>query len=323
MIKSNWKVWLMPLALLFSAVLRAEIHHCQDGGGAGLYQQRPCASALESAVSGGHERHFLWEASAGDGTLYLLGSIHFGSTAFYPLPQVMSAAFDQADALVVEANILAADPARMAQLVAERALYRDGTTLRQQLSAATWQRLTAAAAGLELPVALLERQKPWFAAMTLTAAALNRLGYREDLGIDYHFLRRAEGRKPVLELEGVEWQLALFDGFTVEEQVAMLEETLHELDAGKLYFERMFDAWRSGDAEGIQALFDESTLNAPANARINRLLMTERNRTMAAALERLARQGGRYFVVVGAGHLGGDEGIIALLRQRGYRVMQR
>lgn len=313
--------WLIASALLFSGALQAGVYRCLDDNGGQLFQNRPCVGEVAVAAAD-QGKHFIWQATAGKGTLYLLGSIHFGTQEMYPLPSVITAAFNGADALVVEANILETDPLRMAQLVTEKAIYRDGSTLQQHLSPATWQRLSAAAATLSLPIEMVNQQRPWFVSMTLSALALNRFGYSEELGIDRHFLSQAQGRKKIIELETLEWQLGLFDRLTSDEQVVMLEETLRELNDGKIFFERMLRAWKSGDAAGIQALFDEGAMTAPGAERINQLMITDRNRTMTAALERLASQGGRYFVVVGAGHLSGDEGIIALLKRHGYQVSQ-
>lgn len=324
MVKTIKPVWLLLLTLLFSGALQAEIHRCPDGNGGQLFQDRSCAGEISTTASSQtqSEKQFFWQATAGKGTLYLLGSIHFGAATMYPLPSIMTSTFNRSDALVVEANILNIDPRSTAQLVAEKALYRDGATLEQQLSATTWQRLKETAATLNLPVEMLNQQKPWFVSMTLTALALNRFGYSEALGIDRHFLDQAQGQKKIIELESVEWQLSLLAQLTPQEQAAMLEETLGELKDGKPFFERMLRAWKKGDADAIQALFDESALKVPGAGRINQLMIIDRNRSMTKRLEKLANQGGHYFVVVGAGHLAGDEGIIALLKQRGYRVSQ-
>jgi hypothetical protein len=316
--------WLIWLTLIFSGPLQAAIYRCADG----QFQDRPCVGervgeAAPAVADVDQGKHFIWQATAaGKGTLYLLGSIHFGTQEMYPLPSVITSAFAQSDSLVVEANILEVDPMQMAQLVASTAIYRDGSTLQQHLSTATWQRLTEVAATMNLPVELVNQQKPWFVSMTLSALALNRFGYSEELGIDRHFLSQAQGRKKIIELESVEWQLSLFDKLTPDEQVLMLEETLRELGDGKAFFERMLKAWKRGDAKDVQALFDEGVMNEPRSAHLNQLMILDRNRTMVATLEKLASQGGRYFVVVGAGHLTGEAGIIELLRKRGYQVSQ-
>jgi len=316
-------VWLVWLTLLFSGPLQAEIYRCPDGS----FQNRPCvgeaagkATATIADVDQG--KHFIWQATAGKGTLYLLGSIHFGTQEMYPLPSVITSSFAQSDALVVEANILETDQVQLSQLLAEKAIYRDGSTLKQHLSAATWRRLAEVAASMNLPVEQINQQKPWFVSITLSALALNRFGYSEELGIDRHFLSKAQGQKKIVELESVAWQLSLFDKLTPEEQVVMLEETLRELGDGKAYFERLFRAWKRGDANDVQALFDEGVTKEPRSERVNQLMIVDRNKTMTAVLEKLASQGGRYFVVVGAGHLTGETGIIELLKAHGYQVMQ-
>lgn len=268
-------------------------------------------------------KHFLWRAEVGLGSVYLLGSIHFGTPEMYPLPEVITSAFNQADTLVVEANVLNIDPAQMAQLVADKAMYRDGSSLQQHVSAKTWRGLTKATASLGLPVELLGPQKPWFASMTLTALALNKIGFREDLGIDQHFLQAASGKKKIVELESLAWQLGLFEQLSEREQVIMLEETLRELDQGKEFFGRMLNAWQAGSVSGLNDLFEEGLSKDAASEHLNELIMIGRNKSMTAKIEKMAKQGGRYFVVVGAGHLVGDESIVALLKKWGYQVDQQ
>ncbi len=321
------------LSLLFVAPAHAEVFQCKGDDGVVRFQDRPChgleptmpGSSTTTAVqnkSVGSGKHFFWQASAGKGTLYLLGSIHFGTSEMYPLPRVITNSFKLADTLVVEADVLNVDPVQMAQLVAGKAMYQDGSNLRQHLSQQTWQRLEQVAASLGLPIEMLSMQKPWFASMSLTALALNKLGFSEDKGIDVHFLSLARGKKQVVELEGMQWQLSLFDRLTAEEQVLMLEETLREIEHGKDFFDKMLRFWRAGDGDGIQGLFDEGMMAAEGGERLNKIIMTDRNRSMADTVHELAQKGGSYFVVVGAGHLPGAEGIVALLKQRGYQITQ-
>jgi uncharacterized protein YbaP (TraB family) len=324
----------LSLLLLTATASAQQVFKCRDEGGAIRFQDRPCSGeAVVSPGSGASGaaspdadgapagKHYFWQADAGKGTLYLLGSIHFGTDEMYPLPGIMTSLFKQADALVVEADVSNLDPAATARLVAEKAMYRDGTTLQQQLSPELWQHLQAASTKLGMPVELLNMQKPWFVSMTLTALALNKLGYAEDKGIDIHFLSLAKGKKKVIELEGFEWQLSLFDRMTAKEQIKMLEETLGELEQGKAYFDELLAAWQAGDAAAIQKLFDDEA-SASGDEKFNRMILTDRNKTMTEKLHAMAEQGGRYFVVVGAGHMSGELGIVARLRQRGYRIKQ-
>lgn len=218
--------------------------------------------------------------------------------------------------------MLSVDPVQLAQLVASKAMYQDGSMLQQHLSDETWARLQEVSASLGMPVEMLNMQKPWFVSMSLTALALNKLGFSEEKGIDAHFLNLAKGKKKVIELESIAWQLALFDQLTTEEQVLMLEETLREIEHGKAFFDEMLVYWRAGDGQGIQNLFNEGMLASQGSERLNQLIMTDRNKSMSEKLHVMAERGGSYFVVVGAGHLPGEEGILALLQRRGYQVNQ-
>ncbi len=327
------KVFYLLLGLLFVSLAQAEVYRCKDGNGATRFQDQPCEGlapvairsssvAKQSLESDSPGSHFFWQASSGKGTLYLLGSIHFGTAEMYPLPMVMTSMFNKSDALVVEADILSVDPVQMAQLVASKAMYLDGSNLQQHLSEKTWIRLRDVSVELGMPVELLSMQKPWFVSMTLTALALNKMGFSEEKGIDAHFLSLAKDKKKIVELEGLAWQLALFDQLSTEEQVLMLEETLREIANGKAFFDKMLGYWRTGDKQGIQDLFKEGMLESPGSERLNKLIMTDRNKSMTDKLHAMADYGGSYFVVIGAGHLPGEEGILALLQQRGYQVDQ-
>ncbi len=320
------------LGLLFVQTVSAEVFRCTDDRGRPLFQDRPCASDLPTlaeakskakAAADSAQRPFMWQSEINGAKVYLLGSIHFGVPEMYPLPNAMTVAFNESDALVVEANILNMDAPSMAGVVASKAMYIGDDTLRLAVTEATWEHLTKVGLELGLAPEMLNKQKPWFAAMTLTALALNQIGFSESLGVDNYFLNQARGAKKILELEGLEWQLGLFDQLSVPDQVQMLEDTLDQIDEAKRYFGETLKAWRSGDAKALHALFEDEINQNEAAQRLNKLVMTDRNYSMTEKIVSLAEQkGGTLFVVVGAGHFTGNEGIIALLKQRGYAVTQ-
>lgn len=83
----------------------------------------------------------------------------------------------------------------------------------------------------------------------------------------------------------------------------------------------MLVAWRSGDADKVDELMNRELRDGtPADRRMYQVLLVQRNRSMTDAIDRLLARGGRYFVVLGAAHFVGDDGIVAALRQRGYQV---
>lgn len=260
-----------------------------------------------------------WKVTAESGQAYLLGSVHFGSDDLYPLPPAIMDAYEKADALVVEANLLQLELREGARMLLA-GIYQDGSTLKDKVRPSTWQALEAAASRHHLPMEFFQVQKPWFAALMLISLEFQRAGYRETWGVDQFFLEQAAGSKPIIELESIAWQLGLFNQLSEDEQELFLVQTLQDIAKGGEYLTSVIDAWKIGDLGKIDALMNESLRDDPGSERIYRLFVTERNIAMAGRLEDLLAQGGTYFVVVGAGHVVGEQGIIELLKASGYKV---
>lgn len=268
--------------------------------------------------------HPLWRVSSEAGTGYLLGSIHFGDDSLYPLDAVIMEAYQDADILVVEASLLDADasPDTLSTLFS-KGMYPVGDSLKAHIQPATWQALQTAAHRYGAPIELLQQQKPWLAALTLSALELQRAGYSEKLGIDLHFLREAaEAQKPIVELESLTWQLNMFEQFSAREQEAFLAMTLEDLQKGPGPLQALIDAWKSGDAATIDQLMNASFAADLTLKRVQNVLLTDRNKAMTAKIKALMDSGKTPFVVVGAGHMVGNQGIVQLLQNSGYQVEQ-
>ncbi len=313
-------------ALLAGNAQAAQVYRCSDERGQVSFQQLPCDGLAQVAPAhagpaGG--RHMLWRLESDAGVLYLLGSIHFGNAAMYPLPRVIREAYAASDALVVEVNMAAQDPNETAALVSAMGTYRNGGSLQQVLAPSAWGRLQQVAEGLGIPLQMLTAQKPWFAAMTLAVVALQKSGYDNRWGIDKHFMDQAAGSgKPILELESLREQLAMMDGLADEVQQAMLLQSLHELEHSGDYFGAMLKAWQAGDRSALVRLIAEGFSDSPAGRRMYDVFLTQRNRRMAERIESLARERRTYFVVVGAAHLVGADGLVRMLQARGFRLTQ-
>jgi uncharacterized protein YbaP (TraB family) len=264
-----------------------------------------------------------WKVSGSAGTAYLLGSLHFGSEAIYPLDSEIQAAFAGSDRLAVEIDLQSIDPGAVVRWVSENGAYLDGTTLADHVSAETWRALKQRLTEYGMPVELVALQRPWMASLTLTTIALNHGGFRADLGIDRHFIQRAAGRTQIVALESFEEQMALLAELSAVEQEGVLAATLEDLDAGTALFGKLLDAWRRGDAAALDDHINASLrADALGDALFERLI-EQRNRRMSLKIAALLEGGGTTFVVVGAGHLVGAGGVPRLLQTRGYRVEKR
>jgi uncharacterized protein len=266
-------------------------------------------------------KSFLWKVQSEGSTVYLFGSIHLLKKENYPLSQTIENAFEKSDILVVEANIQ--DPAKInLQAIMEKGLYPPNDSIAEHLSPETYEILKNETAKLSLPPEFFRMQRPWLLSMTLEAMELLKLGYDPRYGADVYFLSKAAGQKKILELESVDEQINLLAGLSDREQELLLLLTLKELQTAAREVDQAVRAWKSGDAKGMEVVMTKSLKEDPKLAPIQEKLIVERNRKMVSTLEEYLRGKGTYFVVVGAGHLTGEKGIIEALRKKGYPVEQ-
>lgn len=265
---------------------------------------------------------FWWHLQGEGREAFLGGSVHMGSESMYPLPAPVMEAFAQADVLVVEIDIREGGGLAAMGQIFEIGIYRDGSSLQDHVDDSTWALLQETLDHHGLPRWLFRWQKPWFAAMNLTVLAFRQAGYREDLGVDMHFLEAAAAsEKPIEELESVASQLGLFKNLSAAEQEAFLQQTLRDLDRGPDYLDGIMDAWIQGDAETLEELvLAQLQDDTPEAQRFYELFFRDRNLAMGEAVQELMDQGLVPFVVVGAGHLVGEDGLVEMFRARGNRL---
>lgn len=264
---------------------------------------------------------FLWEASSAKNIVYILGSLHLARPSLYPLDNRIEDAFARSDALVVEVNIEAQDPIVLQQMFIERGVYSDGSTIRDHLSEETFKLVVEKIGGLDLGLTQMVLFKPWFLAITLVTLELVKLGFNPEYGVDKHFLIKAKDKK-ILELESVEYQLNLFDGFTDKQQDLLLFSTLLDLNIIEKEMDDLIEAWENGDAVKTEEILMQGLNEYPEILPIVDKIFYQRNIKMAAKIENYLDTSDTYFVVVGAGHLVGEKGIIQLLKRKGYLIQQ-
>ncbi len=326
------KLWASLVMMLLAAVTAdAAVYKCTDVAGNPTIQDRACgpeavahgaeAQSGTAAIAG---HHLLWKVVGRRGIAYLVGSIHFGTPAMYPLPAEMTQAYQNSQELVVETDLTALDPAQMARIVAAKAMFADGMTLSKAITPKTWQDLERVMKRFGASAQTLEKQKPWFASMTLTSLALRSFGFSEELGIDNHFMKLAHDKKPIIGLETLQQQLDFLDGFSNAEQEAMLKETFDDIEKGRTFLDETVRAWRKGDARKIDSLMNEELRSGDQfSEHMYQVLIADRNTAMTEKLDKLLDHGGTYFVILGAAHFVGENGIVALLKSKGYQVEKR
>lgn len=278
-----------------------------------------------SYAQAANDRAFIWQVSSDNSVVYLTGSIHFADKSFYPLRQEIEDAFDRSKYLVVELDINNMDNDAYNQLVSQKGTYKNGKTIKDALSEETWLQLRQRLHHLDVDYDAVKNLKPGILVLTLSAIHAMEMGLDPQLGIDIHFLQKAISQtgKEVIELETLEQQISLF--LDMPDADLLLKESLYSLDETELLMADMVRYWKQGDESQMsKLLFEDAIDQYPAFTEIYDRLFYERNRRMTSKIEIMLKQKTAtktfYFVVVGSGHLLGEEGIVNVLQEKGYEV---
>jgi len=288
---------------------------------AGLLAAVPPALAQNAPSAAANGRGLIWTVERDGRTGWLVGSLHLLTADAYPLPVALDEAFARADVLVEEVNPdELKEPAAAMQLLA-KAMYPPGTTLQSQVSKETFDKIARRAAAAGLPIERLQSFKPWMVALTLVGLELQRGGFDASLGLDQHFLTRAPAAgKTVRTLETALEQIDFLESLGPQLQDGLVAATLDGAETELAQVQKIAAAWKAGDTAPIERLLLADMKGV--DTKVYDTLLVGRNRRWVPKLEEcFATQ--RCFVVVGAAHLVGPDGLVTTLRAKGYTVTQK
>ncbi|MCK5598602.1 TraB/GumN family protein [bacterium] len=261
----------------------------------------------------------LWSMEKDGVKIFLLGSIHAANEDMYPLTTSLYTAYDESDTIGVEIDILNIDQAALQKLIMETGMYKEGDNIENHISPETVDKTKKALLGLELPYGPMKVYKPWMIGVAISQVKISKSGMDPSLGIDLHFLQKAVGdKKKIVELEGSEFQIGLFSGLSDKEQEDFLLSTLMSDDTTEDVLKRLRHAWKTGDLELLGNIVEESVKDFPELKDFYDKLIGKRNVNMKNTMIEFASEGGKFFFIVGAAHLVGEDGIIALMEKEGF-----
>jgi uncharacterized protein YbaP (TraB family) len=267
-------------------------------------------------------RSFAWEISSDSTVVYLLGSIHVAQSGIYPLDKAIEEAFAGADNLVVEVDVTAVDETATVELLQQYGLYPDGDGLNQNMPKDIYDELNEYLMEFEVPLVLLDKFRPWVILITFEQLAYESLGYVAEYGIDNYFLEKAKvDEKQIIELESAEFQFEILSSIPDDVIIKVIEMDLDEMLTSE-DAEKLFTVWADGDRETMEELLFEGLISYPELEPYYEATFSQRNFGMMQKIEEFLAGSETYFIVVGAGHLVGDEGLLQLLEDRGYTLEQ-
>lgn len=257
----------------------------------------------------------VWAIKGAHNTVYLAGSVHLLKKDDMSLPPAFERAYVAAKALVMEVDIDEMDSPAAQALILQKGMFADGTTLRDSIGPASYDRVAAEATRLGLPIEGLQQFEPWAVALTLTQLEYVALGFDPDEGVERQLGRRAHlDGKHIQGLETLEQQIGILASLSKDDQAAFLEETVTEMHDADRETQEIVTAWRTGNAVKLAALMSDDFKKLPS---LYYSLVTARNRRWMPQIEHLLKADQNYFVIVGALHLVGDGGLLQLARADG------
>jgi Uncharacterized protein conserved in bacteria len=277
-----------------------------------------CFSSFVQAAS----QPLLWkvEDQRSQVRLYLFGSLHYGDKKFYPLPDTVLNAYQASDALAVELDIDALKAEQIHITLQRYGYYSDGKNLPAAAGVQLWQKIKDISSSLGIDAQQLTPFQPWLAAMQLTSLQLARSNYQPSLGVDKYFLSAARGKKNILELETLDEQMQLFSQLSESEQLEFLQITLKEHGTTEDSLNTLAEAWYRGDEKTLDEAVFSAFHERPLGKKLYQMIFVERNKQMVQTVEKYLKNIQQIFLVVGIGHMLGDDGLIALLEEKGYTV---
>ncbi len=250
---------------------------------------------------------------------YLFASIHVAKADFYPLSLPVQNAYHQADTVAVEAD--SSDEAANRNMVAKLS-YVAPDRLQAHISPVTWDLLQSMTGSA---VEQFQTYTPIMVAMGLTVSVGMQLGYDPAQSLDLHFINASKkDKKPLLELEGLEFQAGVLASLSDEEGNATLSNTLNSFRQGAVAKElnRIATAWKAADAQGLAKILMDAGNRDEGAKKLMKSLMEERNAGIAEKILEQIRAGKSLFAVVAAGHLAGENNLIEALQRQGLQVKQ-
>jgi uncharacterized protein YbaP (TraB family) len=264
----------------------------------------------------------IWEVRSAGNAVYLLGSIHLGRSDMYPMGPVVEKAY-QASRIVA----LEADPTDQQAVMAaiSGSLYQPPETLQKNLPGPLLARVSRTLERYGIPLEQAQQMKPFLVAITLASIEYAKAGFDPSLGVDMHLAGRArQDGKPVVELESFGGQIALMNNMSDRLQQSLLQVTLESIDNGEIpaLVDSMVNAWKSGDGKKLQdaVSIEEHKLPAALAQEFHRNMITDRNIAMAGKIETMLKGSDVHFIAIGAAHLLGQDSVLQILSDKGYRV---
>ncbi|MGA1343894.1 MAG: TraB/GumN family protein [Hyphomonas sp.] len=279
------------------------------------------AEALAAAAaSRGAGVPAMWSLRDEDTLLYILGTVHLLRQDLEWRSPEIDAAIAAAQTVVFEADTSSPEAGReLMRFVTTSGMFTDGTQLTSLMTPEQVSVLKAALDDLGLPLEAVQPMRPWYAAMNMSVMQLTQEGFDPQAGVETRIQADASAYGASFEyLETVDDQLGEFARLDHCAQIEFLMLTASSMDEGTVMLDTLVSEWADGDVAGLGALM--ASPEAFGSRAAYDALLKNRNARWTPLIAGMLETPGTRLIAVGAGHLAGEDSVIAMLRAEGYKV---
>ena len=262
----------------------------------------------------------VWVVRFSNATVYLAGSFHMLRSSDYPLPAEFFRAYNDSRKIIFEVPPGETESPEYMERFLSLAIYNDGTTLKEHITTAAYAKAESFCKERNYPLEQYQFFKPTFLVMTLTVSEMNKIGADPQKGIDNFFKDKAvQDGKATGSLETVDQQISLLTSMDAGLGSDQILESIEELKQIEVMLGELLAVWRKGDEAKMEELYIKDLKLYP---KLYQTLIVDRNNKWVRNIEVYLNGSGNTMVVVGAAHLVGADGLVNLLRKRGYKVIK-
>lgn len=259
----------------------------------------------------------MWRVSDADSEIILFGSVHVLRPETQWRTDQLDTALQTADEVYYETPMTAAAMANVAALLPSFAVNAPGEPLSSWLTDEQNIQLDRVARGIGASGAVLEPYRPWFAGVQLSIGYVQMSGYSPTSGVETVLSNITDDERERY-FESYEDQFGFFAGLSRETETDFLVQSLDQIENDPDMLDTMVDAWADGDLAVLNDIFH--TGMKAAGPELYDVLIVRRNTHWVDEIETMMAGSGETLIVVGAGHLVGEDGVPAMLTARGYTV---
>lgn len=261
----------------------------------------------------------VFELQCKGSTLYLGGTVHVLKESDFPLPDAYQQAYKKADTLVFEVDLNAMKQGEVMGKMLTAMQYQDGRTLKKVLQKDTYELLSTRAQALNIDLEILDGFRPAALITMMMSMELKKMGVKEG-GVDAHFFTKAMlDDKKIVGLESIDKQFELLGNMGEGNEDEFIRGSLDDFNNMQESWEDITQAWRNGDMEGIERKAIDQLKEFPS---LYQSMLVDRNRDWIPHILEFFTNDQLEFILVGAAHLAGKDGLLAQLEQHGCNIKQ-